>query len=51
MTAMNANKTKSASSENYRLASRGDLVPIQSTKLNVNKNKAVVFDPVTKNKL
>jgi hypothetical protein len=36
--------------KNYRLASRGDFVPFRSSKLNVNKNEAVVFRPDTKNK-
>jgi hypothetical protein len=33
---------------NYRLASHGDLVPFRSFKLNVNKNKAVVYVQIWK---
>jgi hypothetical protein len=49
MTATPVNKTKFTSSENYRLACRGDLVPFRSAKPNVSKT-AVVFCPDTKNK-
>jgi hypothetical protein len=48
MTAAHVNKTKFTSSENYRLASNGDLVPFRSSDLDVKK-KAFVFCPDTKN--
>jgi hypothetical protein len=50
MKAPHVTETKFTSSENYGLASRSDLVPFRSSKLDVNKNKAVVFCPDKKNK-
>jgi hypothetical protein len=49
VTGAHVHKTKFTSLENYRLASRGDLVPLWSSKLDVNKNNAVAFYPDTKN--
>jgi hypothetical protein len=42
-------KTRYDGYADYRLASRGDLIPFWSFKLKVNKNKAVLFCPDTKN--